>query len=65
MEKLLTVKEVAELLNLSKFAVYDMVYENKIPYVKIGHTNRSLRFDRQKISVWLSKQSNDIILTKK
>ena len=59
MEKLLTVKEVAEMLSLSKFAVYDMVATNSIPHIKIGQTNRSVRFDKQKIEIWLKKKSHD------
>lgn len=65
MEKLLTVKEVAEMLSLSKFAIYDMVVKQSIPYVKIGSTNRSVRFDKQKIESWLKNKSYDTILKKK
>ena len=65
MEKLMTVAEVAEMLSLSKFAIYNMVYADHIPYIKVGRTNRSVRFDRQKINTWLSRQSNDKILNRK
>ena len=61
--KLMTINEVAELLNLSKFAVYNMVYANRIPYIKVGRTNRSIRFDHNKINLWLNKNSCDTILT--
>ena len=64
MEKLLTVKEVAEMLALSKYAIYGMVVNNAIPYVKIGRTNRSVRFDRQKIDFWIKNKSCDKILEK-
>ena len=47
--KLLTVKDVAEMLNLSKYSIYMMVYRDSIPYVKIGRTNRSVRFNKDKI----------------
>lgn len=62
MEKLLTVNDVAEMLSLSKFAVYDMVYKDKIPYVRLGSTGKVVRFDRQKINAWLNKNSCDKIL---
>ena len=65
MEKLLKITELAELLNINKFALYNMVYANKIPYVKIGKTNRSIRFDIKKITAWLDKNSCDTILNRK
>lgn len=61
----MTVSEVAEMLSLSKFAVYNMVYADRIPYIKVGRTNRSVRFDKAKINAWLSRQSNDKILNRK
>lgn len=62
MEKLMTINQVAEMLSLSKFAIYNMVYADKIPYIKIGRTNRSIRFDRNKINQWINKNSCDTIL---
>ena len=35
-EKLLTAKEVAEILGLKLSTIYDWVYRRKIPYIKIG-----------------------------
>lgn len=35
-EKLLTAKEVAEILGLKLSTLYDWVYQRKIPYIKIG-----------------------------
>jgi len=35
-EKLLTAKEVAEILGLKLPTLYDWVYHKKIPYIKIG-----------------------------
>ena len=64
-KRLMTINQVADLLSLSKFAVYNMVYSDRIPYIKVGRTNRSIRFDRQKIEMWLSKQSNYKILSRK
>lgn len=64
MEKMFTVKEIAELLGVSASTIYNMVYRDAIPYVKIGPTGKTVRFDRAKISAWLSKQSNDRMVSK-
>lgn len=63
--KLLTVADVSEMLNLSKYAIYTMVYKDAIPYVKIGRTNRSVRFNKDKIIAWINKNSCDKILDRK
>ena len=54
MEKanLLTVEELSEFLNLSKPAVYALVYRRQVPFLKIG--NR-LRFSPAAIAVWLEE----------
>ena len=40
MDKLLTVLEIAELLNVTKTTIYNMIYKNEIPFIKIGGTYR-------------------------
>ena len=40
MKKLLTVVEIAELLNVTKTTIYNMIYKNEIPFIKIGGTYR-------------------------
>ena len=40
MKKLLTVLEIAELLNVTKTTIYSMIYKNEIPFIKIGGTYR-------------------------
>lgn len=63
MEKLLTIKELSEVLNLNCNTIYKLTYKNMIPYIKIG---RSVRLDKEKILTWLDKNSNsDTILTEK
>jgi excisionase family DNA binding protein len=57
--KLLTVKDVSKMLSLSKYAIYQMIYKDAIPYIRIGATNRSVRFDSQKIKEWINKNSCD------
>ncbi|MHB8232929.1 MAG: helix-turn-helix domain-containing protein [bacterium] len=57
-EKLLTVKQVAEILNITPWTVYQLVYKKAIPYVKLG---RITRFDRNKILSFIEANSSDII----
>ena len=58
MEKLLTVGEVAEVLGISKFGVYGLVFKKKIPAVKISR--RILRFSPKAIEMFLASKSQDI-----
>jgi excisionase family DNA binding protein len=52
-DRLLTIQEVCELLNVSKSYVYRLTSEKKIPHIKLmGH----LRFRRQEIDSWVSEQ---------
>jgi excisionase family DNA binding protein len=46
----LTVREVAELLNLSQREIYKLAAMNQIPHFKIGS---SVRFDPSTVLVWL------------
>lgn len=48
--KLLTVPELALLLRVKEQAVYDMVSQRRIPYLKAGGR---LRFDRDEIFEWM------------
>ena len=57
-EKLLTVKEVAELLNLTPWTVYQLVYKKEIPFVKIS---KIIRFEQNKILSFIQENSYDII----
>lgn len=58
MEKLLTVGEVAEILGISKFGVYGLVFKKKIPAVKISR--RLLRFSPKAIEMFLTSKSQGI-----
>lgn len=62
-ESLLTVDQVAELLQLSEYQVYELakpqtrsglVRQHPLPSVKIG---RSVRYRRSDIDAWLTKLS--------
>ena len=50
MEKLLTAKQVGELLEVKISTVYDWVARGVIPYVKLG---RLLRFKKNEIFRWV------------
>ncbi|HKY76897.1 MAG TPA: helix-turn-helix domain-containing protein [Acidimicrobiia bacterium] len=48
--KLLTLKQVAEELNVNERHIRRLVAERRIPYLKWGHL---LRFDPDELAVWL------------
>lgn len=50
MQKLLNVKEVAEILGLEISTIYDWVYHRKIDYVKVG---RLLKFTPEVIQKFI------------
>ncbi len=50
MEKLLTAKQVSELLEVKISTIYDWVYRDLIPYVKLG---RLIRFKKQELFRWV------------
>jgi excisionase family DNA binding protein len=54
-EKLLTVEEVADYLNVDKFTVYRLLAEKELPAFKVGN---QWRFKRKQIENWLVKHSN-------
>ncbi|MCM2353981.1 MAG: helix-turn-helix domain-containing protein [Pseudobdellovibrio sp.] len=52
-KKLLNVKEVSILLNVTTGRVYNLVHRKRIPHLKL---NSSLRFDPEKIVTWLGQK---------
>ena len=50
MEKLITAKQVSELLEVKISTVYDWVYRGMIPYIKLG---RLIRFKKNEIFRWI------------
>lgn len=52
MEKLLTIDQVAELLQIPKGSIYNLVHEDRIPHLKIGGR---LRFQESSLQDWLKK----------
>ncbi|MCL4322566.1 MAG: helix-turn-helix domain-containing protein [Deltaproteobacteria bacterium] len=61
-EKLLKIKDVAELINLNENTIYQLIYRRKIPFVKLG---RSVRFKESQILAWINKNSCDNITVRK
>lgn len=53
MEKLLTVEQVAEFLQVSKLLIYKWVYYKYIPYFKIGN---QVRFKEASLDRWLLRK---------
>ncbi len=51
MEKLLTINEVSELLQIPKGSLYNLVHEGRIPYIKIG--GGRLRFRESTLEKWV------------
>lgn len=55
MNPLLTVKELAQMLNLSERTIHKFIHEDYIPHIKLGH---SVRFRQRDIEVWLAKRTH-------
>ena len=57
-DRLLTVKEVAEILDSSASTIYRKVYAGEIPYIRLwGSYKGPIRFDPIALKEWLDKQS--------
>ena len=54
MNKYISPSQLAQNLNVSKFTVYDWVYDRKIPFVKIG---KLVRFNEEDIEKWLKEKT--------
>lgn len=55
MEKLMTIDQVAELLQVPTSWIYERTRSNKIPHRKVG---TYLRFEAKEIHRWLDSQSS-------
>jgi excisionase family DNA binding protein len=58
MDKLLTVRDVAQLIAMTPFGVYSLVHKKRIPAVKISR--RCLRFRPEDIDRWLQEKSQGV-----
>ena len=54
MEKLLTIKQVSEALQVSPSLVYKWVHYDFMPYIKLGNL---LRFRESDLVIWLKRRS--------
>lgn len=57
MQKLMSVKELAEYLDLSQRTIYNMIGRDEIPFIKIGG---QYRFKRNQIDEWLEQESRKL-----
>jgi excisionase family DNA binding protein len=55
-QKLLTVKEVAEILDLKPARIYELTRERKIPFVQIGE--RQYRYSETALLNWIERGGN-------
>lgn len=55
MNKLLTIEELADFLQIKKSFIRSLVFQRKIPFIKIG---RLIRFDMNEIIQWIKKETN-------
>ena len=55
-ERLLTVDEVAEYLNVDKFTVYRLLRQKKLPAFKVDN---QWRFKHQMIEAWLMENAKN------
>lgn len=56
-KEILTVKETADLLGLSKHSIYRMIKEQVIPFSSFGKNGRTKRFQRKKLLEWFDGRS--------
>jgi excisionase family DNA binding protein len=57
MERLLTIDQVSEILQVKKATIYSWTFTRKIPYVKV---NSALRFRESEISQWVNSQVEEV-----
>lgn len=58
MSKLLTTREVADMLGVGISSVKDRVRERTLPHVRVG---RCLRFRRESILAWIDAQERESV----
>jgi excisionase family DNA binding protein len=56
MDKLLTINQLSELLQIKKSTIYSWTFTRKIPFVKI---NGALRFKEKAINGWIEGQEKE------
>ena len=56
MEKLLTISQVAEVLQVSRSLIYKWVHYDFVPHIKIGNV---LRFRESELIRWIKRRSQN------
>jgi excisionase family DNA binding protein len=57
--KYLTVKQAAEILNLSVPALYMRIHRGTVPYTKLGA--RTVRFDPRKLKAMMESEAYEVV----
>jgi len=57
MEKLLTIDQLSEILQVKKNTIYSWTFTKKIPHLKIGG---ALRFREREIAKWIDSQVEEV-----
>jgi len=55
--RLLTARELADQLGLSRFRIYELSRKKQVPFIKIGE--RSYRYNPEAILFWLANSGTD------
>ena len=63
--KLLTVRQVADWLSISKSSVYQMVEAGKLPVIRLGLAKGSIRFEQGDIVEFLADSRTSHVLAHK
>lgn len=64
MGNLLTAAQVAEIFGIKKKSVYQKVYRNELPYIRLGGKN-TLRFDSKDIENYINNSRRETISTER
>jgi excisionase family DNA binding protein len=56
LDKLLTIDQVSEILQVKKATIYSWTFTKKIPFLKV---NGALRFREKAISTWIDEREEE------
>ena len=62
MDKLLTIEQVADFLQVKQSTIYAWIHQQYIPYVKVG---RLVRFQKSRVEKWLEDRERGGRLSKR
>jgi excisionase family DNA binding protein len=58
--KLYTIREVADILGVNHYTIYDWVYANHIEYVRIGPNGRSIRITEKAVAAYIERNTTTV-----